>query len=621
MTESRKQTLDGLIVILSVAMCLFQMYTSAVMPLQAMQQRSIFLGFGLLLAFLHEAKKHEHSTPIRVLCYAGAALSVMSAAYVTINWLEMQNRTTRLVPADYAFAVLMVVIILYLTWRYIGIWMPLIALAFLAYAFAGPYLTGLLRVSGMSLQRITACLYCGTEGIFGTCLGATATYVFMFVVLGEFLVRYGAGDFFIKLAEIAFGRVRGGTGKIAVITCALFGMISGSPTANVAATGCLTIPMMKKSGYSAEYSGGVVSAAAAGGSIMPPVMGAGAFVMAEIIGVTYKSICIAAVFPALLYFLSLFLMVDINAVKNGLSGKKCTDELNWKELIREGWHYMLCILTLMMLLIVLSFSPAKSAFASIVVLLVTDALKECRRHRAFDFRKLVGTLAAACKSAIPIITATACAGIIIGAFTATGLNLRLSSVLIELSGGNLLLLLVFASVGALILGMGLPATPVYILMAVMIAPALTRMGIPKLPAHMFVFYFGAMAPITPPVGTAFFVAAGLAKSSPMRTGFVAWYIALVAFLLPFLWIYQPAFLLDGPVLTVLWTVATALMGTAALAFGLEGYLMGRLNPALRIILIVAAIIVIIPETVSTVIGAVMLAAVAVWQRAHAAAKG
>lgn len=595
---------------LSVALCVFQFISAAYAPLQAIPQRSLYLLFVLPLGFLYEAAGCRKK-PVTLLWTAAALLSAAASFYVLRNWLELQNRTTQLVPADYFFAIAMIVLLLVITWRTVSPCMSVIAAVFILYAFLGQELPGIFYFPKISLRRFVASVFCGTEGIFGTCLGAAATYVFMFIMFGEFLSKYGAGDYFIHLSEAAFGKVRGSSGKIAIIASALFGMISGSPTANAAATGCLTIPLMQKSGYSSEYSGGLAAAASAGGSITPPVMGTAAFVMAEIIGMSYSKICIAAILPAVLYFLSLFIMVDLHAAKLGLSHGSDIS-ISAKETFKEGWHYMAAIVVLFVLLIVLELSPAKSSFFSIVTLLVCDAVKARIENKKVDFSRIYDVVIAASKSAVSIAAVTACAGIIIGCFNATGLNLRLSTMLIEIAGGSKLILLLLAAVGALILGMGLPVTPVYILMAVMIAPALTASGIPKLAAHMFVFYFGAMAPITPPVGTAFYVTAGIAKSAPMKTGFTAWYMALVAFLVPFVWVYEPAFLLIGTVPEIIWTVITCTIGTVALAFGLEGYMLCRVSLPLRVVLIAAAIMMVIPERISTVIGlAVILAVLAV----------
>lgn len=592
------------------ALCIFQLISAAYAPLQAIPQRSLYLLFVLPLGFLYEAAGCRKK-PVTLLWVAATILSAAASFYVLRNWLELQNRTTQLVPADYFFAIAMIVLLLVITWRTVSPCMSVIAAVFILYTFLGKELPGIFYFPKISLRRFGASVFCGTEGIFGTCLGAAATYVFMFIMFGEFLSKYGAGDYFIHLSEAAFGKVRGSSGKIAIIASALFGMISGSPTANAAATGCLTIPLMQKSGYSSEYSGGLAAAASAGGSITPPVMGTAAFVMAEIIGMSYSKICIAAILPAVLYFLSLFIMVDLHAAKLGLSHGSDIS-ISAKETFKEGWHYMAAIVVLFVLLIVLELSPAKSSFFSIVTLLVCDAVKARIENRKVDFSRIYDVVIAASKSAVSIAAVTACAGIIIGCFNATGLNLRLSTMLIEIAGGSKLILLLLAAVGALILGMGLPATPVYILMAVMIAPALTASGIPKLAAHMFVFYFGAMAPITPPVGTAFYVTAGIAKSAPMKTGFTAWYMALVAFLVPFVWVYEPAFLLIGTVPEIIWTVITCTIGTVALAFGLEGYMLCRVSLPLRVVLIAAAIMMVIPERISTVIGlAVILAVLAV----------
>ena len=595
------------IVVLSVAMCVFEIYTASTAPLQAVPQRAIYLSFMFPIIFLYESGKFKSHGVLRFLFLGGSVLSFITTAYMAFNWLELQNRTTLLITTDYVFAFALIAITLILTWRTIGICMPIIASVFILYAFLGPSLPGIWGFPTITLRRFISCLYCGTEGIWGTCLGAAATYVFSFILFGEFLMRYGAGDYFIEIAEAALGSVRGGTGKIAVITSALFGMISGSPTANVAATGCLTIPMMKKSGYTPEYSGGVVSAAAAGGSIMPPVMGTGAFVMAELIGIPYKKICIAALFPATLYFMALFLMVDLNARKNCIAGSKSTHHPALKNLLLDGWHYLLCIGTLILFLMVLNWSPSKSAMLAIAALVISDTLKCALNKQKISLKKIADTFVGACKGAIPIASATTCAGIIIGAFTATGLNLRLSGMLIQLAGGSTILLLVLAAIGALILGLGLPTTPVYILMAVMIAPALTKMGIEKLSAHLFLFYFGALAPITPPVGTAYFVAAGLARGKPTRTGVIALCTAAVAFLLPFVWIYQPAFLLTGTIPQILWSVFTGTVGTAALAFGLEGYLYKHINPTTRLILVTCAVLIVVPETVSSLLGMLIVA--------------
>ena len=606
MKKTEHGIIQWLITLISVLLCGFQIWTSATVPLQAMPQRGVHLAFLLPAAFLYEVIKQRKRIFEKCAWLLMAILSGASAGYMLVNWMELQNRTTRLVTMDYLMALIMILAVLVLTYRTIGIWMPLIAILFLGYAFIGPYLPEIISFPQISFRRLIATMYCGTEGMFGTCLGAAATFVFTFILFGEFLISFGAGDFFIRLAEGAMGNMRGGTGKIAVITSALFGMVSGSPTANVAATGCLTIPLMKKSGYSSEYAGGVVAAAASGGVIMPPVMGTGAFVMAELIGISYGSICIAALFPAILYFMALLLMVDVHAVKNDLSGKESVPKITMTQVLKEGWHYLLCIGVLLVLLVGLQFSPAKSAFYAILTLVVCDLFIHVVKKQPYDAGRYLAVFVNGCKNAIPVTASTTCAGIIIGAFNATGLNLRLSSILIEVSGNSLMILLLLTMVCTIVLGMGLPPTPVYILMAVMVAPTLVSFGIPKLAAHLFIFYFGSMASITPPVGTAFYVAAGLAKARPMRTGIVAWYTALPAFLLPYIWIYEPAFLLKATIPAIIWTIFTGVIGIVALSLGLEGYLRGKLNRPEQGCLLLASILTVIPEFISTVIGIILI---------------
>lgn len=608
----KKSNVEKIIIVLSLVLSAFQLYTAAIAPMQSVQQRAVHLFFIFPLGFLYEAQKYENKKSLRIGCYLLALVSAAASLYVSINWLELQNRTTQLLPSDYIFAIALIAVILVITQRTIGWCMPIIAIVFIVYSFTGQYLGGVFKFSAISLRRFIASVFCGTEGIFGTCLGAAATYVFMFIMFGEFLSKYSAGDFFVRLSEAAFGRMRGSSGKIAIITSALFGMISGSPTANVAATGCLTIPMMRKSGYKPEYSGGIVAAASAGGSICPPVMGTGAYVMAEMTGMSYGSICLAAALPAALYFMSLFLMVDIHAIKHNIAGSD-VPPIKVKDALKEGWHYLLSIIVMILFLIILNWSPAKSSVISIAVLVLCDYARKLSAKEKHVFKPFYEALISSCKSAVTIASVTACAGLIIGCFNATGLNLRLSSMLIELSGGSTLALLILAAIGALILGMGLPATPAYILMAVMIAPALTSLGISKLAAHMFVFYYGAMAPITPPEGTAFYISANLAGAKPMKTGFMAMCTALVAFLLPFIWVYEPALLLDGAVVEVLVVIITTIIGTSALAFGLEGYLFGHLNAWKRILLILASVTMVIPNTICTIIGISAIAILAVVQ--------
>lgn len=613
MKIKNKSVTDWIVVILSLILCVFQLYTAATLPLDLLTQRSIHLGLVLTIGFLVKATQEKNKIGTAI-DYFFAIVTAAVNFYILFYGDEVTLRSTHLLPLDYVFGILTIIVILLITYKYVGIWMPLIAAVFIVYSFVGPYLSGIFRFKAISLQRFLSNVYLGTEGIYGSCTGTSATLVFMFILYGEVLLKFGAGQFMIDLAQTVFGRLRGGCCKIAVIASGLFGMLSGSSPANVAATGSFTIPMIKQRGYPATFAGGIVSAAAAGGLLMPPVMGAAAFVIADTLQIPYGEICIRGAVPAALYFMTLFLMADLEAAKRGDTAIAKEDLPKFKEVFAEGWHHLLSIIVLVYLLCGLQWSASKACLWSTIVLVVADYIRKIitKQHISVkdELKQTVEIFVNTAKGMVGVAAACACAGIIIGAFSATGLNLRLSSMLIQIAGGNTLLLLLLTMVGCIILGMGLPPLSVYIVMSIMVAPALVDIGLSPIAAHMFVFYFGSIAPITPPVGIAFYVAAGIAESNPMKTGFVAWKLALAAFIFPFVFAYDNSILLIGSVPMILWSVVTCMIGVFALATAVEGYLYfcGKINWVERAIFLVAAIIVIIPETISTLIGLAVIAA-------------
>jgi TRAP transporter 4TM/12TM fusion protein len=513
---------------------------------------------------------------------------------------------------DYVFGFITIVLLLIAAKKYTGIWLPLVAVAFIAYAYFGSHLSGVFRFTQISLRRYLSTVYVGGDGIYGSTVGTSATFVFMFVLFGEFLLKLGAGQFIIDMAQSVCGRVRGGSAKIAVVASALFGMVSGSPMANVSTTGSLTIPLMKKSGYSPEFSAAIVATAATGGQIMPPVMGAAAFMMADLINTTYATVCLAATLTAVLFYVALFVMVDLEALKHDLKGIPADQVPNWKVVFRNGWHYTIALIVLVYLMLGLQWSASKAAFWSIVVLCIVHIGKKIMNGQPLEWKKLLDIMLDAAKGSIGIAVACACAGIIVGTFVATGLNLRFSALLVDLAGGSLPLLLIFSMIGALILGMGLSATPVYILLSILVVPAITSFGVSRLAAHMFVFYFGSIAPITPPVGLAFYVSAGLARAKPMKTGMYASMLAIAGFIFPFIFIYSPALLMQGSVFEIAWATVTSLIGVISLAIALEGYFRSKINSAMRILLFIGAIITIIPEVYTTIAGLVIATGVIGW---------
>jgi TRAP transporter 4TM/12TM fusion protein len=611
--EKSRSLFHKAIVVISVIMAVFQFYTAATRPLSSMIQRPVHLLMALALLWLYDALEHKNMARRIIscsLCLASVAINL----YISLNWLALSRRTTNLNTFDIAVAIAIVVIVLLATWKSVSVWMMLVGVLFIGYAYFGPMLTGIFRYKGISLMRALSSIVMSSEGIYGSTLAVSATYVFMFILFGDFLLQYGAGQFIIDLAQAAFGRFRGGSSKVAVLASGLFGMVSGSATANVMGTGIFTVPLIKKSGYSPEYAGALVAAASTGGLIMPPVMGAAAFLMANFLSIPYGSLCIYAAIPAVYYFINLFIVSDLRAIRIGDHGLSKDKLPKGKEVFMEGWHYLICIVVLVVFLCVLRWSASKSCVLSIASLLIADYIRRLFTRDKINWidelKKLVNISVNSCKGCLPVAMSCACSGIIVGIFSATGLSLRFSGILVTLANGNTIALLIFAMIGALILGMGMPSVSVYILMAIIVAPALTKMGIPPLAAHMFLFYFGILAPITPPVGIAFYAAAGVAKSKPMPTGFAAWRMSLPGFILPFIFVYAPGIMLQDSALNTLWVCFYCLIGLLGMAFGLEGNVGTReINAATRVLTVVFALMTIVPELISTLIGIAGLAVV------------
>lgn len=609
MTEVKDSSLmvKRIIGFLSVAMCAFQLYTAAIAPLAAMAQRSGHYGFALALIFLWASIDEKHRW-MRVLDYFLAALGAIINLYVYFDWLPMSFRTTALIPLDYVFGTALIVLALWAAYKKTGIWLPLIAIFFILYTFVGPYIKGYFWFPKISYTRFISYLFMGSDGIFGSCLDVSATVCFIFCLFGEVLVQLGAGKFLIDISYSLFGRIRGGSGKIAVVACSLFGMVSGSATSNVAATGSLTIPMMKRHGFTGEDAGGICAASAVGGMLMPPVMGSAAFIMASMVNSTYGKICVAAFVPAVLYYASLFLKVDLRAQRYGMKSLSKEELPRTKDVLKEGWHFLIGLGVLIILLVVLQWSATKAAFWSMVVLVLSDIVKRLvTKQKLTEGKVYLNILVESAKGSLLVAAATGCAGIIVGIFGATTLNLRLSNILINLSGGNVVVLLILTAIGALILGMGLPALSVYLVLAIVVAPALIKMEIPLLAAHMFLFFYSNMAGVTPPVGAAFYVSSGIAQSDTMRTGGNAFLSSIAGYLIPFVFVFNQGLFLDGGIASVLWCIFATTVGTVALVFGLEGFMFGRnMNVLLRAMFIVAAILTIIPETITTLCGFVVL---------------
>jgi TRAP transporter 4TM/12TM fusion protein len=571
----------------------------------ALQQRSIHLAFALALVFLTvPAVRGGGRAWARGADALLAAVGVVAAGYVAWDFEGILTRSGSYSTLELWLGGALVALILEATRRTLGWPLPALALVGLAYATLGQYLPELVAHRGYRASRILTTLYLTYDGVFGAILGVSATFVFLFVLFGTFFREFGASHFFLGLAEALVGGVRGGAAKVAIIGSSLFGMISGSTVANAGTVGTVTIPMMKRAGFTAPFAAGVESAASVAGQLMPPVMGAAAFIMAEVLAIPYIKVAAAAALPAVLYYAALFVIVDLQAAKQGLRGLPASERPAVGDVLRRGWTAVVPVVVLVYLMGVRDLSPGLScAWATAVTIAL--ALVQGRMAPAAVAR----TLAAAGRGALEVAMACACVGVIIGMVTLTGLGLKLSTLLLDLSGGSLLLLLLLTMVASLVLGTALPTTATYVVLAVLVAPAIVKMGVPPIAAHLFVFYFGVIADITPPTALCVYVASSIAGAPFQRTCWLACRLAIAGFLLPFFFVYGPELVLVGAWPRIVVATLVAGVGVVALAAAIEGYLFRRLDVLERLLLVAATVALVQPGWIN-VVAAVALGAVA-----------
>ena len=607
----------GIITLIACLMSIFQLYTGLFMTYPAQIQRGIHLGFGLLLIFiLFPPSKKEaivNSKLYLAVDFVLAALSFVISCYYINTIEDMLQRQGLPNTADIVMASIAVVLVLESVRRTIGSVLAIIALCFLAYAIFGEYFPDLISHGGMSWDWISTFLYLSTEGIYGIPIGVTATFVFLFVLFTN-AIRESGGDVLIAdMAASFLGRTRGGSAKASVFMGLLIGMISGSPVADAAAVGSLTIPLMKKKGFSPIFAASLTAISANGGAFMPPVMGAAAFIMVEFINWNYWSICGAAILPALLYYFSCYMAADLEAAKRGITGIPREERPLIAGVLKRSYLIAVPFAALIISLGVMNTTPQRAAAVAFVTLVLVYIVQQAfygKMTIPVFFKYLIRVFESGTKSMLTIISTCACAGMIVGIINITGLGMQLSSIMVDLSGGHLLPLLLLTMIASLILGMGLPVTACYIILAVLAAPALIQAGVTPIGAHLYVFYFGIVSGLTPPVALTAYVAAGIAGTPVFRTGIYSFLIGLVAFLIPFVWIYEPSLIFQGPLyLTILYFLVCA-VSIVALAAGVMGYLFAPINIFERACYIIAGIAIIIPETVSTIVGLILLAILA-----------
>ena len=593
-----KSALKKVSLILAICFVAFHLYTAAFGTMPGIAQKSIHLGFLLVIFYINAMVDSEKRWE-QIFLGIMALFALGGCAYITILDENLQLRAGIVYASDILFAILLIIAIFEACRRKMGNPLVIITLVFVAYAFLGKYIPGFLNQPGMTLKKFTSLVYLTTDGIFGSPLYASASYVVLFVLLGAIMSVSGIGDYMTNLATSLFGHMRGGPAKVAVVASGFFGSISGSPTANVIGTGTFTIPIMKKNGFEPEFAAAVEATASTGGAIMPPIMGSTAFIMAEMLGIPYTAVAKAALIPAILYFLAVLFGVDIYAAKHGLKGIPRSQLPKVRSMLKQ--IYMLApLIFLIFCMAVFNMTIVRSGLLTIIVTLVLVEINPKTRMTKEQWLQIpVQTV----KSAVSVGIACAMAGIISGVIMGSGLGYRISSILTSVAGTSMLLLLVLTMVVSLIMGMGVPTTAAYLVLASLVAPTMIQLGIPPLAAHMFIFYFGCISSITPPVALAAYAGAGLAGCDPNKTGYKAFRLAFCSFLMPYLFVYNPVLLMEGGVLDILWSLVTALIGAYLLASGFEGFFFRwSLKWFERPLMILGAVMLIVPGMVTDLVG-------------------
>lgn len=610
-TESRYRRPDGFwgkaIKLICIVFSLFQFYTAGFGVLPAQIQRPLHVFFTFVLIFLlypsfaSFSRKTMHWLDVLLAALAGSTM-----IYLVVNYEAILYRGGLPTTLDLIFGALAILFTFEAARRIVGLPIVLVALAFVLYAHFGKIMPGFLAHRGFSWTRIVNHMYLTTEGILGSPVGVSSTFVFMFILFGAFLNKTGLGKFFIDLALAAAGHQAGGPAKVAVISSAFFGTISGSSVANTVTTGTFTIPLMKSIGYLPHFAGAVEAASSTGGQLMPPIMGAAAFIMSDFIGVPYITIAIAAVLPALLYYMAVFIMIHMEAKRLGLRGLPKEQLPNTKKIFLAGGHLLIPLFVIVYMLIK-GYTPLKAAFYSI---LWTVAVAMCRKNTRMKLSDIIAAFDEGARSSLGVAAACACAGLVIGSVTLTGIGLKLANGIVSLAGGHLFFTLVLTMITSILLGMGLPTTAKYIVLASMAAPAIQKFGVPVLAAHMFIFYYGIIADLTPPVALAAYAGSAIAKGNPFKTGVNASKLAIAAFLVPYMFALNPKLIMiDGTFLEALPMIATALVGLFGIGGGLIGYIDAPIESYWRLLMIAGGLGLLIPGTVSDLIGAAVILAV------------
>lgn len=618
-SSGKKRSFGGnlriLITILTVALAVFQLYTAFFGLLPAMQQRSVHMAFVLPLIFLlyPMTAKSRRDRP-SLLDWTLAAMAAVCTVYIFIMYEDIANRSGMYEQYELYLGAAMIILVFEAARRALGYALPAFCSLFLFFGYFGRSMPGPFRHFGLSVPRIIEELYLTTDGLFGLVTGVSATYIYLFILFGSFLSATGTSKFFNDISMALTGHLKGGPAKIAVVSSALMGTISGSTSANVATTGAFTIPLMKKIGYKPYFAGAVEAAASTGGQIMPPVLGSAAFIIADALGISYLKVITASIVPALLYFLSVWCCLSREAAKMGLEGlPKEALPRAYNVMVRDG--YKMIPLVVIIYMLVRGYNPLYSGCWGIASALLLSFI---RREDRIDLPKLIATLEDGSKSALSVAIACIIVGVVIGIMGATGIALKVGDVILGFTRGNLLLTLISTAALAIILGMGMPTTASYVMASAVGVPALVLLGCKPLDSHFFVFFFAVLSSITPPVCVGAYTAAGLAGADPNQTAFASVKLALAGFIVPFVFMFSPEILLTNVVSwpsTVL-AIVTAMVGVFALSVATEGFFVAPVPIWGRVLVFISALCLIIPGAVTDLAGLALLGAVLFYNMAE-----
>ncbi len=608
----RNRTMALFVLAAGVGVSLYHLYTAYFGTPVTLKHRSLHVSLILALGFLlFPARKGSDRT--RLAWYDGvfALLALSITVYVFTDYLGIVHRGGIPNSWDVFFGGALILLVLELARRVTGWALPVMGLLFILYALFGGRMPGFFGHRGYELTQVINHLFVTTDGVYGTAVGVASTYIFLFILFGAVMNRSGMGQFFNDLALALAGHTRGGPAKVAVIASGFLGSINGAAVANVVTTGAFTIPLMKRTGYSREFAGAVESSASVGGQLLPPIMGAAAFIMAEVLGIQYRVIVVAAILPALLYYLGIMTQVQIRATKKGLDGIPRDQLPRLSAVMRERGHLLI---PLIFLVYMLFFSGRTIIFSAFLTILITVGVSMLRATTRMNWKGVVLALDEGARSAVPVAVACAAVGPIVGVAGITGFGLSMAYTIVSFGGTSLLLTLVFTMVTCMILGMGLPSIPAYLITATMAAPALIQLGIEPLVAHLFVFYFAMFANITPPVALAAFAAAGISGGNAVRTGFASMKLSMAGFIVPYLFVYNSALLLRGTTFTEGMVVAvSAVVGVMMLAAAAEGFLFTVMPVAVRVVLFAAALLLISADPLQDAAGVALIAAILFFQ--------